>query len=380
MASQVSHLPDTTAPVPVLEQELERRSLNGVYVYLVAWAIIGWAGHLLHEEPGLFWGVLLVLTGLGCVRLLSYHYSNRLLAYRPRVWHWIFGFNALAPAAIYGGLMALEMLHSDHDEHEHAFTYLLMVVFALISGGIVTFSPKRALANAYLLVITVPAILTAILTDAEHLHEGLLIFLYGAFTYMHIKLLNGEYQERCEQRGMLEKLTQMDTLTDIYNRRYFDDALNLYWKSHLRNGKSLALLLIDIDHFKQINDRYGHPTGDKVIQQVANTLKNSFRRDTDIVARIGGEEFAVLMSEPSLAVVEQLADGVNLQISRQSIDSAGERIQVTVSIGVALLTPELNCRSRELYKVADRCLYQAKEQGRNRVVVVAPLAAEADSA
>ncbi|WP_421868243.1 GGDEF domain-containing protein [Motiliproteus sp.] len=360
--------PPHRAPSTILERDLERRSISGIYAYLIAWVVIGWVSESYASEPDYFWSVLTVLAVLGSLRLLSYLYSRQLLAGRPLLWNLLFGFNALAPALVFGLLLAMAMAHGDHDHHSDEFIYLLMAVFGLVSGGIVTFSPKLGLANAYLLLISVPSLFAVLFINPDHRDEGLLIFIFSLFSLVHIRLLNKEYLERVAQRDSLERLSQIDGLTDVYNRRYFDQALQLYWKSHLRSGESLGLLLIDIDHFKQVNDTHGHPAGDKVLKQVAATIKHSFRRDTDVVARIGGEEFAVLMSEPGEPVIEQLAHALNIQIARQSVRSDRANLQVTVSIGVALATPQLSISLQDFYKAADRCLYQAKEQGRDRVV------------
>ncbi|MEH6357835.1 MAG: diguanylate cyclase [Pseudomonadales bacterium] len=173
--------------------------------------------------------------------------------------------------------------------------------------------------------------------------------------------------------GQLERLTRLDPLTALPNRRSLDEALGNEWQRAIRNSSSLSVLMIDIDHFKQFNDSYGHTAGDDCLKMVANELAAILKRGGDFIARYGGEEFIVISPETDIAHASELAavlqQGVeNLFISHQGSDISD---YVTISLGVASLSPKKanNTTSKELVERADRALYRAKENGRNRFEV-----------
>ncbi len=166
-----------------------------------------------------------------------------------------------------------------------------------------------------------------------------------------------------QQRDALEKMALHDQLTGLYNRYYLLEEANHKVAQSMRHKHDLSLLMMDIDHFKTINDQYGHPAGDAVLQSVAATLKK-LNRVEDITARFGGEEFVIVLDHCNAENAEAKAE-----IIRQKIeDSQPEGINVTVSIGVAQLNAEEESFS-DLLKRADIAMYLAKEQGRNRVIL-----------
>lgn len=170
---------------------------------------------------------------------------------------------------------------------------------------------------------------------------------------------------------MLEALARIDGLTEIHNRRGFDETLTLLWSAARRNRSALAMILIDIDFFKKYNDYYGHSRGDICLAHVARTIQCAIQRTQDFVARYGGEEFAVLLAdtglEGALIVAERLRRAVEeLRIPHQDspINSA-----VTISLGVASIVPprqQADMTEQNLIRRADDALYQAKNAGRNR--------------
>jgi diguanylate cyclase (GGDEF)-like protein len=164
----------------------------------------------------------------------------------------------------------------------------------------------------------------------------------------------------------LEMLATTDGMTSLLNRRHFDALARAEWARFQRYGRPLSLLLLDIDHFKSINDRFGHDAGDLVLKAVAQTCKLT-KRQTDVVARFGGEEFVLLLPETDEAAAEIAAERLRKSIQDHPRILPGENLQVTVSIGVAGAT--LGMAAFEvLLKRADEALYKAKHSGRNRVV------------
>lgn len=186
------------------------------------------------------------------------------------------------------------------------------------------------------------------------------------------------YKQLVQLTATLQRLTTQDALTGIANRRAFDGGLDAEWRRAQRSGLPLSLMMIDVDHFKGYNDRYGHIAGDKCLQAVADVLNTGMPRSTDLVARYGGEEFAVLLPQTDAAVAAVLAERLRRAVEALAVPSATSPFGfVSVSIGVAGVHLQhageaRDCGAEEggpaqLVDAADRQLYVAKAAGRNRV-------------
>jgi len=162
----------------------------------------------------------------------------------------------------------------------------------------------------------------------------------------------------------LEHAALTDGLTGMQNRRYFDDALKEYLEEFRRVGKPIGLMILDLDHFKQVNDTHGHDVGDEVLRAVANCLKD-LTRYHDVVARLGGEEFAVVTPNMDAELLARFAERIRKAIAGMSIQSGNVRLKVTTSVGLAVWDRKES--AEEFYRRADRQLYDAKRMGRNRV-------------
>jgi diguanylate cyclase (GGDEF)-like protein len=164
------------------------------------------------------------------------------------------------------------------------------------------------------------------------------------------------------------RLALHDALTGLANRRLFDEVLHREWQSASRNRQSLALLMIDVDHFKAYNDTYGHEEGDKALIRIAQTIGDNGVRAGDLAARYGGEEFVVILAAAELRAAAQVAERIRAAVSALVIVHTGaENGMVSVSIGVAAIVPIPFGDPSALVKSADRALYDAKRGGRNRV-------------
>lgn len=166
----------------------------------------------------------------------------------------------------------------------------------------------------------------------------------------------------------LEKMTNLDGLTGIANRRCFDDTLVKEWVRNGRDDASIGLLMIDIDHFKLYNDALGHVDGDVCLCTVADAIKAAVHRPGDMVARYGGEEFAIILPHTDYDGAKSVAANIHREISRVGINHPNSSVgcSVTVSIGVAATIPTCQSTPEELVNAADRALYLAKQSGRNR--------------
>nr|WP_240936054.1 diguanylate cyclase [Halomonas bachuensis] len=169
----------------------------------------------------------------------------------------------------------------------------------------------------------------------------------------------------------LTKISITDPLTGVANRRHFDTMLELRWDEALAGNTVLGMLVIDIDHFKDYNDHYGHLKGDACLRQVAQEMQNHIRNEVDLVVRYGGEEFVVLLPNASVSSTMRAAQRIRQGIEALAIPQAGPGV-ITVSVGAAALRPHESMEPATLLSIADAALFQAKRAGRNRSVL-APL-------
>jgi diguanylate cyclase (GGDEF)-like protein len=175
-----------------------------------------------------------------------------------------------------------------------------------------------------------------------------------------------------ESNAKLATLSSTDALTGITNRRGFDEALAAEWRRAQRNGQSLALAMLDVDHFKSYNDFYGHQAGDQCLRAVAGLIESFGRRTGDLVARYGGEEFALLAPVTDAAEGLALAQGICRELEKMALPHGQSPYgTITISIGVAALVPGEDNDSGMLVRCADQALYRAKQAGRNRAMLPA---------
>lgn len=221
-----------------------------------------------------------------------------------------------------------------------------------------------------------------VMTTAEDSAEKHLAFLNGANDFLNKPVDSLELQARVkvhhrlariireleESKKALAELATTDSLTKLKNRRLFYTQAGQNLASCRRYGKDISLLLLDIDHFKKVNDTFGHHAGDEVLVKVAELLTQMVR-DVDTVARFGGEEFAVLLPDTNRLGAAVLGERIRVAIEREPINVDGRRIPVTISIGIATLAAEDVETIDQILKIADQRLYLAKNGGRNRICV-----------
>lgn len=178
-------------------------------------------------------------------------------------------------------------------------------------------------------------------------------------------LLQEDITEHKNYQATLERLATTDHLTGLLNRRAFLDATEREIRRAHRYGQPLALIMLDVDHFKRINDGHGHPAGDEVLRRIAATCRGMLR-DGDLMGRLGGEEFAITLVQPPLQVATAVAERLRKAVSELDIEFGGERLAVTISLGIAEVGEGITSLDHLISK-ADACLYTAKREGRNRV-------------
>jgi two-component system, cell cycle response regulator len=183
-----------------------------------------------------------------------------------------------------------------------------------------------------------------------------------------VTILKFSYQDSLEeqfQQQLYESATR-DPLTQSYNKRFFMEQLDKDFSHTARHGQALSLVILDVDHFKILNDTHGHPAGDHVLQRMAATIMGALRTE-DAFCRIGGEEFAIIMRDCAEEAATQAAERMRVLVQDTRFVYGGTELPVTVSVGVAAFDKAKHATPQDLVEQADRYLYQAKHTGRNRV-------------
>jgi diguanylate cyclase (GGDEF)-like protein len=202
----------------------------------------------------------------------------------------------------------------------------------------------------------------------EALMIGAIVFVLCAFNVALVAFLAFSLQRRAAAEQELAIIATTDGLTGLCNRRRFDELLESEWRRAQRSKSSIALLMIDVDHFKYYNDEHGHLTGDAVLAAIARCIAGSTRRAGDVAARFGGEEFAVLLPATSLQDAADLAERIRGAVFALPASTKGILTTPTVSVGVAAAFPRPGTQPADMVEAADKALYQAKASGRNRSV------------
>ena len=200
----------------------------------------------------------------------------------------------------------------------------------------------------------------------------LILLLQGVYIFRPmIHTIEKEKEELLSLNKELDRQASTDGLTGVANRRYLNEFVEREWARAVRENTTVAVIMVDIDFFKAYNDTYGHLAGDECLKRVARQLKNNIKRPADLVARYGGEEFAIVLPNTDVQGAEVIAENCRKSIETLAIVHGASSVSsvVTVSLGVAG-SREAQCRAAtDLFEGADSALYQAKQLGRNRVVV-----------
>ncbi len=267
----------------------------------------------------------------------------------------------------------------------------MFIVTNILVFGWLTFDPKLySLAYSVfgLMVVYLMTRQSALQIAEKHSaqHEALQSAMQSRAAHEELLLLQEQTQEQLESRVQertlelniaLQELEEanrelaqkntIDDLTGLYNRRYYDQKLLAEFRRSRRNLTPLSLVVIDIDHFKSINDNYGHSIGDGCLQELARIIKQLMRRSTDIACRYGGEEFCVILPETDNAGALAIAEELRLNVAQQQLEIQGVAISLTISCGVSTYQQQADVTIVDIFNAADKALYHAKHNGRNQV-------------
>jgi diguanylate cyclase (GGDEF)-like protein len=240
---------------------------------------------------------------------------------------------------------------------------------------------RQALLTAAMILIAFAAAAMAASLDTAALVKGMVILMatsgIAAIIYRDVEQA---YRRNFLEDALISELVTRDGLSGLMNRRAFDEHLQRVWQQALRDQRSVALFIIDIDHFKRHNDEWGHQAGDLALRNVAQAIQGFAHRPLDLAARYGGEEFALILYDMPLLIVHELAERLreavqNLHITPREVREVREAAAtqkaaaITVSVGVGLGVPSIGRTPQGLVQLADEALYEAKQAGRNRIVV-----------
>lgn len=200
-------------------------------------------------------------------------------------------------------------------------------------------------------------------------------------THLDLKMTRDQLQASLKEQQKLaqklEKLATTDSLTEIANRRHFLDLANKELHRTHRYSNGFSLLMLDLDYFKNINDTFGHGVGDEILKNMTKTTAECLR-NVDIFGRLGGEEFAILLPETELSQAQNVAERIRKQIAQITFQVQDQMVSITVSIGITVYQAQ-DCKIEDILKRADHALYQAKKEGRNRIVVAPTFVADVSS-
>ncbi|MNF66427.1 Phytochrome-like protein cph2 [compost metagenome] len=352
-------------------QDTRVRTRLGGFYYLLAW-LLTW---LFSANPTelLAWG----LAGAGLFALLlALRLLHRLPAQETpqalRTWldrHW----GLVLLTALAWGLVHAWALNDPAFASSRLIATLSTIAFSTAMAF--NFSMRKGRASVALLLLYLPGLVALAMDWREQ--QAILITLACYLSYL-LLALNRSHREYhntlalelklLEQQQRLELLSRTDSLTQLGNRYQFNNLFPALVASAQRQREPMSLVLLDIDFFKRINDQHGHACGDACLSAFAERMRQVFRRGSDALLRLGGEEFGVLMPNTPLEQACLLAESFRQELTRQDFDVQGNSLPLTASLGVGCFDPLRDDSAEAFYKRVDAALYQAKGAGRNCLV------------
>ncbi|NCC30787.1 MAG: PleD family two-component system response regulator [Chloroflexia bacterium] len=262
------------------------------------------------------------------------------------------------------GFQALKMVDSNPPD-----LIVLDIMMPMMDGYEVCRQLKENPATSGIPIIFITA-MDAEEDETRGLEAGAVDYITKPFHLPIVKARVRTHSELKRKTDILQNLSSRDGLTGIFNRRRFDEVLDLEWRRAARKRQPLSLILLDIDEFKGYNDNYGHLAGDQCLQQVATILGSSLRRAGDFLARYGGEEFVIILPDTAREQARHIAERMRQAVAEQRIEHAFSRVApyLTISVGVVSTEPGQSINHQGLLQLADEAMYRAKNSGRNCVV------------
>ena len=347
-----------------------QRALTGGPFYAASWLLVGIYGNAFARVPLLSWGLLFAFIGLTVWRFLHRPLAEGAEAAAIARWlrlHWGI---VLLTTALWGGLFCWATLDSGFGP---ARITALLFTLGLATAIAHAFSMRRGFAFAGIGLLCAPGLLLLWSFPADR-PNGLMMVIYLVYVVISLLRSYAEYQQRLDldqelrnQRDLFSRQSRIDPLTELANRRQFADVLAAATERTRISGSPLTLLLLDLDHFKYINDTHGHAIGDACLVAVAERLSASFGGKGHLAARVGGEEFGVVLDGEDIEAATQRAERFRTSLVENPLALDGVVLSMTASIGIAEFDAGLHDDVDALYHAADSAVYRAKAAGRNRL-------------
>lgn len=353
-------------------RDLGRQNIVSALVYAAVWVTICAFTQLSELAPRFFWINTALIAATTFSRLWLWREMRNFTIPRFRRLEFHLVSNTLLNAAHWGVILALSFVYPDLKPLQWP---MLLTITGVIGAGTWAISFHRFTRIGLPLFAMVPGITAMFLTgDKTFAMTAVLAIIFVFYILVATRRRAQDYLQtvktalQLEQRTReLEYMTFTDAVTRLHNRAYFDIHLDLEWKRACRQQYPVSLLLVDLDHFKSINDSFGHPFGDHVLEEVGLAISDIVQRSGDTLARVGGEEFAVLLINTDFDGATQIAQQIIEAIAGLKLQHSSGIVQLTTSVGVATTIPENPDMqgALELFSVADVALYSAKNAGRN---------------
>jgi len=356
-----------------LQQEVAdtyRLAFIGGYFYFSAWLVVAYYGKAFVHSPVIAWAITAIFAVLAVLRGLHRapvnEFDQRPLINWLRV-HWCI---VVATTTLFGIVFTWVMLD---DRLAAGHVVCLLAVMGLSVAVAHAFSMRLGFAVVGVAMLYLPGLIALWISPRDPA-SAWMMSIYFTYVCFALWRSNTDYQHHLDvdqqlrdQRDLFEQQGRTDALTELANRRFFTESL-MSMSQHARESKNpLVLLVLDLDHFKNINDQHGHAVGDACLVSFASRLKTKFGNNNEHAARLGGEEFGVLIQGHTLDVAIRLAEELRELCNNEPIRVGDILMPITVSIGVAAFDAKNHRDGDGLYRAADSAVYLAKNSGRNRV-------------
>ncbi|MCC2607609.1 GGDEF domain-containing protein [Planctobacterium marinum] len=347
-----------------------KRALPGVYLYLFAWPLIFLSTGFFRQNPiesSMFGALFTIVCALRLIhgRLTAKYYDSHYKAWNL----WLTSLS-LIHAATWGALFYLVNLVPRYEELS---VLVNLVIAGIASASVQSLIPKFDLTRWYISILLLP-VCFATAISGEQLQLCIIVLMFWLYLMFVGKRYRSEYARAfriekalSEKQIELHKLNRTDPLTQSHNRRCFTEHFESLWQRCILTQQPLSLLMLDIDHFKSINDDFGHPTGDQCLVHFVKTISPITEQYQAQLYRYGGEEFAILVQGKNEAQTAELAEQTRTALESTPLNTGDSSIRMTLSAGTCCVVPTVSNSKIRLIELADKALYSAKTAGRNRV-------------
>jgi diguanylate cyclase (GGDEF)-like protein len=357
--------------------DLYGRSLVGPLFYAVGCIVASWVSGFLYPLRVLGWLPPLLFVAMFFLRRSNRpptDFAEAAPFERWRLRHWLL---------IHGGciLWAAVSTYFGYVDQDHAIPFTAVLIISVTLGAALSmaFSLEPRQTALTLFFLYAPSV--ALFDYEPKLRPiAVIVCVYVFYQLSSMRRLSHEYDVQIDteyalllSQAEIERMTRVDALTGLANRRDYEIVFPKAWQLAARTKGELALLVCDLDHFKLLNDGHGHLAGDACLQHFARLVEASFRRENDLLARIGGEEFVVVLPGSTRTDAERMAEALRGKLEQSPCEWQGKRLPMTISIGVGSADWSADATPQATFARVDSACYEAKMNGRNRVIVSTPI-------